>query len=528
MKIPSLADEVSYHLIIIAFLALCILGIGSHYLWTGNLNTTAIGQTMNDQVGYITASRNLSESGKLESSLYYPALLNYYKGHNLLYMPGNYYIHALFFSLLGYSIFTAFLPSLLAFIGSALMLFLIARHFFNKETAYLSTICFMLFPPVVLYAYSAMMELLFVFFCLFAFFIFLKIPPKLRFIIGGLPLAAPYIIRESAVLMLPGLAIMVFLEGGNKRLLKSLFFAMSTLLLFFFIKKIPFISDIPPHFALSLINISGLYTDAFAVKNIHLSYLETLIIMLKNTLQNISDFQSVLFSWKYWPAGFTFYLMVLVLSGVCMIILRYNRKISRSFGYFTITTVLILIAVTFSILMYFMNSGIRQILFMVPFLLCIVFYALSTSEISKRRGLILSLQAIILFSCSVLFLISINNFRNDFIMANAYEQKCNTFLDSLGVSKSAFFVAPHEISLDYVNTHYPVRWSFVPSNEETLKLLSKKYPVDVFIIPLGHPLTVDMKEQKVKTSLLDGAFSATETRVFNNAAYLVYRPVGRK
>ncbi len=517
----------SYHLAVIAFIALCVLGMGEHYLWTGTLHTTAIGNTMNDQVGYVTTARNLADYGRLESSLYYPALLKYYKSHNLLYMPGIYYIYAFFFRVLGFSIFAAFLPNLLAFIGSSLLLFMIARHSFNVQTAYMSTISFMLFPPVILYAYSAMMEMLFVFFCLAAFYVFLRIPKKVRFILGGLPFVAPYLIRESAVLMLPGLAMMIYLDSDERKIQKSVLFTFLSLCVFLLIDRIPYVADIPPHFTLSLVNISALYTDATAVKDIHLSFFATLVVMLGNAVENIGAFKALLLDWKDWPAGFTFYLMALILGFICTIIILYNKKIKKAFGYFTISTLLILVAITFSILMYFRNSGIRQMLFMVPFLLCIAFYALSTSEISRRRGLTFFLQAVIIASCIFFCFISLGNFRRDVVKTSAYEQKSNNFLDASGVSNARFFVAPHQISLDYVNSHFPIRWSFIPDNEETLGLLSAKYHIDMLIIPLGHPLTVDMKERKVKDSLLNGAFKATESRVFDNALYLIYRPTGK-
>jgi 4-amino-4-deoxy-L-arabinose transferase-like glycosyltransferase len=528
MKTPCIADTMACHVVIIIFFALCILGIGSKYLWTGNLNTTAVGHTMNDQVGYITAARNLADTGKLESSLYYPALVNYYKSHNLLYMPGNYYIRAFFFSIFGYSIFTAFLPNILAFIGSAVLVFIIAERIFTRETAYMSSICFMLFPPVILYAYSAMMEILFVFFSLLSVFIFLKLPHKISFATGGATIALSYIIRESALLMLPGFAIMIYLGNTDKRAAKTLLFALTSLLLIFIVKKIPVISDIPPHFSLSLININGLYVDAFAVNNTHLSPVAMLSILLSNVVQNLGSFRATLYSWESWPAGFTFYTMILVLSVVSMFVVLLNRKINRAFAYFTITTVSILTAITFSVRMYFMNSGIRQILFMVPFLLCIVFYAFLTSEISKRRGLTLSLLSCILIACIFLFVTSLNNFRNDFMQANAYDQKCGAFLDSVGVSNVHFLVAPHDISLDYVNSHYPIKWSFIPGNEKTLKLLSDKFPVDMLIIPAGHNLVYDIKSNAIRTALLDGKFIMTNASFFIDQMYIIYRPVNTR
>lgn len=523
----SLFKKNAYQLGIIIVLSLAILGIGSHYLWTGSINTTAFGHTMNDQVSYITASRSLADSGRLEGSLYYPALLNYYKHHNLLYMPGIYYIQAFFFKVLGYSVFAAFLPNLLAFVGSAVLLFLIAGQLCNKQTAYMSSICFMLFPPVILYAYSAMMEILFIFFCLLAVFIFIKIPQRLRYILGCLTVVVPFLIRESAILMVPGFAILIYFDSAKRPLAKSLCFIFLSLLLVFALKKIPYIADLPPHFILSLVNISGLYTDAFAVKNIHLSYIETVMIFLKNFLQNLNDFRAVLSAPAYWPMGFTYYLMVLVLAFICGPLVLYNRRINKSLGYFTMTTFLMLTGITFSVLMYFMNSGIRQTLFMVPFLFCIVFHALSTSEIWKKRALAIFLATSIFTLSITLFFRSVNNFQGELTNSYTYEKSCNAFLDSLGVSKTHFFVAPHDLSLDYVNNHYPIKWSFVPSNEETLALLADKFMIDMLIIPLNQKLVYD-PYGRIRRNLLSGKFILTKSAAFSNVIYLVYMPDERQ
>lgn len=513
-----------YHLIIILFLSVCILLVGSKYLWTGHLNTTALGHTMNDQVGYVTAARNLVDTGKLESSLYYPALINYYKSHNLLYMPGNYYIRAFFFYIFGYSIFMAFLPNFLAFIGSAVLLFIIADQLFNRKTAYITSICFMLFPPFVLYAFSAMIELVFVFSCLLAFYIFINLPQKTRHIFGGLAILLPFSIRESATLMLPGLAIMIFFDYTDKRFQKVFWFTGISLILLYLVKFIPFISDIPPHFYLSLVNINALYTDAYILENIHLSYTDIIKILWDNFSQNINIFKALIISWQSWPVGFTFFVQILFLSLICMFITIKNKSIKKTFAYFTTITVSVILFITFSVYMYFVNSGVRQLLFMVPFILCTVFYAMLSSRISRRKGISYALLTVILIFCIFFFFISLQRFHNDFTNANIYAQKCNNFLDSIGVSNVNFFVAPHNISLDYVDRHYPIKWSFIPDNEKTLRLLTDKFPVDMLIIPFNHTLIYDRNSNKIKTTLLGDKFTITETRVFLDRTYFIFKP----
>lgn len=517
------AKKIHLHIIVIMILSISVLWFGSKYLWTGNLNTTALGHTMNDQVGYVTASRNLAEAGELEGSLYYPALIKYYKSHNLLYMPGNYYIRTLFFYIFGYSIFTAFLPNLLAFIGSVILLFLIANQIYNMKTAYFASILFSLFTPFVLYSFSAMIEIIFVFACLLSFYFFIKLPKKAKITFGGLTILFPFLIRESAVLMLPGYAIMILFENDEKRYLKAFLFLGISVVLILLAKSISFISDIPPHFYLSLVNIRSLYTDAYALGNTHLVLTDIINIALNNIYQNIIVFKAILATWPLYSLDFTFFLSMLSLSLACVIVTIKNREINKSFAYFSIITALAVLSLIFSVQMYFVSyKGLRQLLFVVPFLLSVISNAIISSKMRKK--VIFIALAMIFIVWSSLFYFSLKKFNKDFIMANAYDKKCNEFLDSIGVLNTKFFVAPHDISLDYVNLHYPIKWSFIPDNEETLKLLTDNYQVDMLIIPLGHNLSYEKDSLKVRTRLLENKFSMIGTKFFVNQLYLIYTP----
>ena len=177
--------------------------------------------------------------------------------------------------------------------------------------------------------------------------------------------------------------------------------------------------------------------------------------------------------------------------------------------------------------MYFVEgyNGIRQMLYIFPLLVCVITDALLSSRLFEKKLATMAL-VILFFVVYIGFGVKMMRiFRNDLMHADEYAVECNKFLDSLGVAKTNFFISPHTIGLDYVNSHYPIKWSFIPNNEATLKLLSEKYSIDVLIIPPGHPLTVDIKEIKVKDSLLDGAFRLKEIRTFENSKYLIYRPV---
>lgn len=184
----------------ISLLSMIILLIAQQFLWTGSLHTTALRNSLNDQPGYITAARNLYEHGRLESSVYYPAQILHYKDHNIHYMPGSYYVRAAFYYLFGYSLFVSVLPNIISFIGSAILIFLIAESLFGRKVAYCTSILFMTFPPIVLYSFTAMMELLFMFAVLLAFYAMLKLPQKIRYGVAPLLFMPAVLIRKQQFL----------------------------------------------------------------------------------------------------------------------------------------------------------------------------------------------------------------------------------------------------------------------------------------------------------------------------------------
>jgi hypothetical protein len=89
-----------------------------------------------------------------------------------------------------------------------------------------------------------------------------------------------------------------------------------------------------------------------------------------------------------------------------------------------------------------------------------------------------------------------------------------------------FFAAPFYLSLDYVYESYPVKWSFLPDNEETLKLLAGKYPVDLLVVPYTHPLVRGEGGLGSKDSLLEGTFKKTSEKMFYGNPYLIFRRQG--
>jgi 4-amino-4-deoxy-L-arabinose transferase-like glycosyltransferase len=510
------------HLLIIVLLSISLLLISSKFLWTGHLHTSALNHSMNDQTGYVTTARNIAEKGKYESNIYYPSKIPYYKDHNLLYMPGNYYILAAFFYIFGYSTFTAFLPNILSFIGSVILLFLIAKKFFDIKTAYLTVFLFMLFPPFLLYAFSAMQEILFVFACLLSFYIFISLPQKTRYICGGLTILLPFLVRETAALMVFGFAIMIFFEHKSKRLYKVIAFILISLTLLLLTYFLPQVANKVPLFWGRLTPYGMEFYDYFTLEKSLINFVDITKIIVIHFLKNIMTFKFVFTLWP-WDMGFAFFMIIFFLFVISTVLLIINRPINKAFISFTVIISVLAFLSMFLLYKFTVYRGLRVLLFLMPFYLCIISYTLASGKLLKTRAVTAALIALIFFINSYSLWGSLLRFHKEFVDADAYARKCADFLDSIGVSTTSFFVGPYELSLEYVNDRYPVKYSFIPINEKTLKLLTVKFPVDTLIIPSDHHLVYDRMAKKFATSLLEDKFIMTDKRIFENKTYLIFK-----
>jgi len=79
-------------------------------------------------------------------------------------------------------------------------------------------------------------------------------------------------------------------------------------------------------------------------------------------------------------------------------------------------------------------------------------------------------------------------------------------------------VAPPELAFDYVYTHYPVGWSFVPANRETLRLLTATHTVGTLVLPATSSDTA-----LTASDVAGEGFRLVETAQVDQARYLVFR-----
>jgi hypothetical protein len=67
-------------------------------------------------------------------------------------------------------------------------------------------------------------------------------------------------------------------------------------------------------------------------------------------------------------------------------------------------------------------------------------------------------------------------------MNSEYGAGAVEILETIDVQQDKLLVSPFNISLDYVVSHYPIRWSFVPENPRTVHLLDSIHEIGTFIM----------------------------------------------
>jgi hypothetical protein len=63
------------------------------------------------------------------------------------------------------------------------------------------------------------------------------------------------------------------------------------------------------------------------------------------------------------------------------------------------------------------------------------------------------------------------------------------FMESIAPENGKLLVSPFEISLGYVNAHYPMRWAYPPSDCRSLRLLDEREQVGTMVMQDGDDTT---------------------------------------
>jgi 4-amino-4-deoxy-L-arabinose transferase-like glycosyltransferase len=198
----------------VALAAIAVLAAGALRMDVSPLHVTAL----NDQVVYVSVARNLAERGVFDGNILYPATLWQGARRSFIQMPGQMLALAASFKLFGFGTLQAMLPSLAAYVASAVCLFWIGARRYGRASGFLASAWLMAVPAQLYFAFTAMAESTLVAAALLALAGFLALPPAWRPVAGPLLLALPFVCRETGALMvLPMIGAVATTPGWDRR-----------------------------------------------------------------------------------------------------------------------------------------------------------------------------------------------------------------------------------------------------------------------------------------------------------------------
>lgn len=203
-------------------LGLCLVDTSKPHLWG----------PLNDQIGYTNVARSLLANGTVQSNTIFPSTLWQNATKDVLYMPGHPAAIAVSYKLFGIGPFQSILPSMVSYLIAMLAIYLIGARFYSSLAGLVASLLFALFPPILFFAYTAMLELTFVAAFTAAVCACLYLPHRLRPWLGPLCLGVPFLFRETTAFVAVPLGLYFWLERRDKLAWRSVVFvALSVVLL---------------------------------------------------------------------------------------------------------------------------------------------------------------------------------------------------------------------------------------------------------------------------------------------------------
>jgi hypothetical protein len=460
----------------VALLALTVLIGLSQVYETDHLYVAQQSVGLNDQAGYITTARWLAETGELRSHLIYPAYVEDPRWR--YYMPGPYYALAAAYALFGDSPLTWRLPGLFSFIVASVGSFLIGRRFFGERAGLLAAVIFMWLPMNGAFAFTAMPQLPFIATGVVAFAIFSYLPERSRALWVPLLLIAPFHYRETGALLVVPMTL-IAMRGGRFGPLRTLAIAgggsvlcLSALLAV----QIAAGKGSPPiTFAVDQ-KFNG--TDAIQQTVSH--SLEDWVVGLAGNARRNAEAVATNAAERW--AAVEPLLVLVVLAAIALF--HPNKTFAIA------TNILVLTVFGVVILLYDWNGfrGTRSVLFVFPY--CAVaaspvllrWVAAARDRMTDGRGRTLAGLVPWLVAIPLMFVSSLRTAESMAAgMRSTFGAGAVEKLERIDIDQDRLLVSPYQISLDYALAHYPIRWSFVPANAETLRKVDEAHEIGTFI-----------------------------------------------
>jgi hypothetical protein len=509
-------------LILTLLLAAFTLAICAQFVDWGEIFVSGMSQTLNDQVAYISAGKTWNETGTLATKLIYPSTLLQDTKTNAMYMPGHYWLLAMAYKYLGYSVPISFLPSLIAFFISTISLFVIANKLYGQTIAFYSCTLFILFPLNLVYSFTAMAEMAVVAATLMAFTVYILLPLRLRIWVGPLLVALPVLFRETGAAV--AILMVIVMLGGKEKKWKATFClcGLSGLMLIAVLSS-PIATGRPSLFAPNVLfggAFDPVYSNAYSVQRLHAESMDWVHALFRKLTINVKTLISTRNIWSSLPF-LESASMLFILSGIPIgLLMWFRRRDMFALAVAAMVTVVLLAILCFYTVWNF--RGVRVLLLCQPFVALVWASIVTISPRYQKIGKRIVAVLLLLIAVGVGGMYSV--FVNEDEL-NAFAKADTAFLESIGHDDQGLLVSSYTYSFGYVLKHHPVQWSFIPANGDTLRLLDKRYPVGTLIVPnSGSSRTYLSDEDIVGIGLV-----LVDSRDYKGSKLDVYkRPPGQK
>ncbi len=461
--------------------------------------TIAPGATLSDQVNYLTCAKNILSNNSLASNSIYPSFLNQSFNSMYFYMPGHCLSLALSMWLFGEGPWQIMLPGLVGLWIAIFSLFFIGKRFSTPTVGLAAAITFALQAEVLFQSATTMSELTTLASVLLslAFFSYLpQVPingPGQRSLhkIWLIPLflIVPFLFRETNALLVFVFIGIAFSEKSETNikiadLIKVFLTSVAVLLLIY---KLPVLKR--PSLMMGFLWEGGVfkptYLDAFRFQHFSPTISEWFAVLTK-TFQNncIRTFEAA--NWKNFVHGesSSVYVTIFFLTIFTVIF----GALRRNYLYVGIA----IYSFVHSLFIYTLYYPNIRFSFIPLSLLSISSIAIFNSIPMKRVkvGSLLVILALIAFPSQ---LNKVYKMINGFMPMIAEKENCTKWLDELHIDPNGILISPESQCQDYILHKFPMKWSFIPQDMQTFKLLEQRYKIGTVILFEDHPLRSDLE-----------------------------------
>jgi hypothetical protein len=435
----------------------------------------------NDQVGYLMTARWLAETGQLRSHLIYPAYVR--EPAWRLYMPGAYYALATAQVLSGPGPVAWRIPAMVSFVVVSVGVFLLGLRFYGRTEGVIAAAVFMSFPPMAAFAFTAMPTIPFVAagvcaLCLFAF-----APPRLRPCAIPLLLVGPFLIRETGALLVVPMALVMV---GDRRRRPWLAASASVLASVLLLAGLLAWQQASGRAALPLNPRADFnYSNAFPPSTPPHTFGRLRSSVEATVSSNVDALRSHL-ERRDGVAAFLAVIVVLSVLAALGGMRRPSRGGRDRLALGAALLVLVAASIITTLYSWYLYRGLRAMLFTFPLLAVGVAPDLLSVVRPRRRGVDGAGRLALLPSLAVLSLVLGGGWWSTRQLAKGFDttagKRTVAFMEGLGLATDGVLVAPADVALDYVLRHYPLRFSFLPRNGRTLRLLAERYPLRTLMV----------------------------------------------